>query len=198
MVDPIWGTQVDDFLEAHPEFKPYAYLAPATDKPVSDGNDPQNVLEALLYYIALAGVHRNYGHKQKDIIWSKLRVNGYNIADMVSSTGDLLQPKKREVYLEVEKYCKARGVEPVDLTVNMVLDPGFKSIKGVGNGAITHIKLHYTDSMDIVDYTDRGFVAGFEKVYHTRSPADIRRITSGWVPNQKIGTAFCFQIFNYT
>ena len=46
--------------------------------------------------------------------------------------------------------------------------------------------IHYTDSMDIVDYTDRGFVAGF-KIYHTRNPVDIRRITSGWVPNQKLG-----------
>lgn len=196
MIDPVWGTQVDDFLEAHPEFKPYTFLAPVTTKPICD-DPPKNVLEALMYYIALAGVHRTYGHKQKDLIWNTLRLNGYNITNMIATIGKSLQPKKREVYLEVEKYCKNHGIEPKDLTVDMVLDPRFKSIKGVGNGAISHVKLTYTDSMDIIDYTDRGFIRGFEHIYHTKSSSDIKRITASWAPNQKIGTAFCFQIYNH-
>ena len=212
-VDPVWGTQIESFLQTNPLFQKYSNILPMTRYPMGFGKNigepidssmPKSdlVIEHLIYYICCSGVNYKYGLKQWHLISTALRNTDYDLTmaiTILDSTDSKIQPGKRQVYLDLVNYLEQNYIHPLELDLSLILKPNFK-IKGIGLGAVIHIKSLFGDSTDLVAYTDRKFIKGFMKIYQLdKKPTktQIVKITQSWGKYKNVGNAICFQVCHY-
>lgn len=78
-INPMFATEIMDFLEKNPEFNEYSYLIPTKQYfDYSSITKPDTILEHVLYHIAFAGVRTSYGQQQFELIIRILRNDGYS------------------------------------------------------------------------------------------------------------------------
>lgn len=193
-VNPTWYTIIEEFLINNPEFGPYAYLIPLK-RPHSKSNlIPKTFIEHLLFYICESGVNRIYSQKQWSIMQPFLQSNNYDIYLMVKTLGEQLQPKKRQIYLDL--WDKVKPIGPLEFKLSHLLET---KIKGVGPGCIAQLKQFWSEDTDAVETSDRGFVAGFGRVYQIEKPTQqqIKKKVESWGNYKIVGGLICTQIFHY-
>jgi hypothetical protein len=114
---------------------------------------------------------------------------------MLDQIGDQLQPKKRAIYSDIWTVVKEIG--PLNYRLEHLL--GTK-IKGVGVGCVAQLKQFWSSDPDAVEISDRGFIAGFTKVYNLDkkpTPSQIKKKVETWKSNKIVGGLLCTQIFHY-
>jgi 3-methyladenine DNA glycosylase/8-oxoguanine DNA glycosylase len=194
-LDPEWHLAIETFLDQNPEFWPYAYLVPMQRPRFNASLKPKYFIEHLLRYICEAGVNSNYAQKQYNLILSYLQKNNYDIGLMLDQIGDQLQPKKRAIYSDIWKAVKEIG--PLNYRLEHLLAT---KIKGVGVGCVAQLKQFWSSEPDAVEISDRGFIAGFTKVYNLDkkpTPSQIKKKVETWKSNKIVGGLLCTQIFHY-
>ena len=215
-MDPEWGAEIAEFMNSNPEFKSYMKVLPYTrypmgygknkSEPLADPSMPRNdsIIEHLIYYVCCAGVRYTYALKQWSAMCQVLRENGYNIGAMVDrlETTLPLQPRKIQVYRDIQTWLTNHDLKPSEMTLETVTAPTFK-VKGVGAGAIAHLKKFFGNSASMagaVEYTDRGFIGGFCKVYGLEkkpTTAQIMKKVQEWGDFKAVGNVMCFQVYHY-
>jgi hypothetical protein len=194
-LDPDWYMMIEKFLIQNPEFGAYAYLVPM-HKPIHNQKlKPKYFIDHLLLYICEAGVNRNYAHKQFDLIRNFLQQNNYHLGLMVELLGENIQPKKRQIYIDLWKHIEPIGA--LNFTLEHLLQ---HKIKGIGVGCIGQLKQFWSTDPNAIEISDRGFIAGFAKVYHINkkpTPKQITEKVEGWGENKIIGSLICTQIYHY-
>jgi len=180
--DPEWCSKLLEFVDKHPEFRPYMYMAPATRKPVLDV-ELKTIHDALLYYACHAGVTVNYGLK----LWEK--------AKDLKTTKEIknlnLSERKTKTLMDLLEF---RNNHPIVKSVDEI------KIKGIGEGAKGFIRILFFNDYNVLDCTDRNFLSGLQHLLGmpTRpTPAQAKRLCQSWSPLSSIGTAFCHSIHNY-
>jgi len=173
--NPTYGCRIIDFISKNPEFESIAYLFPLTDKLIcfNKDTDPKCMFEFLLYYIAEAGVNANYGHQQYLII--RQNFNNLNLSN--------IQPKKKQVYIDINNYLLKRNIKPNELKLEDIVDLK-NNVKGVGDGCLTFLYTIYdTDKVTLPNYSDIGFKKGYQKFYkldYRPTKAEIIKKSKGW------------------
>jgi hypothetical protein len=186
-IDPNWYLTIEGFLIQNPEFGPYVYLIPIHRPTVHPS--AKNFLEHLVLYICESGVNRKYAWKQWSLIQPFLQSNQYNIGLMVEKIGDQLQPKKRQIYLDL--WEKVQPIGPLNYQLQDLLNT---KVKGVGPGCIGQLKQFWSTDNDAVEITDRAFIAGFKKVYGDQN---IKKTVDQWGNQKIVGSLLCTQIYHY-
>ena len=194
-----YAEEIINFVEKNPEFLRVGHLISLTEKSVGfdDPKMPQCVFEMLIYYIAESGVNANYGFKQWLLIKDYIREN---LSDPLTLLCDnvKIQPKKQQVYIDINSYLNDNDITPYDLTLSTVVKMQ-KDIKGIGDGCITFINTMYEGDITLPDYSDIGFKKGFQKFYQLDKRPTKKQIfekTNGW-SDIKIGNMFMVQCYHY-
>jgi hypothetical protein len=194
-LDPVWYQTIENFLVQNPEFGPYAYLVPI-QRPIQNKIlKPKYFIEHLLRYVCEAGVNRNYAHQQYNLIVDFLHKYDFNMELMVAALYEKLQPKKRQVYLDIWERVKLKG--PLNYTLDDLMQT---KIPGVGAGCIGHLKQFWSTDDHAVEITDRGFVAGFTKIYglaKNAKPSEIKNKVNSWGNEKIVGSLLCTQVYHY-
>lgn len=190
-VNPTWGEKILNFIDTNPEFSPYLHLASLTAKPVGFGKNPGEEIpddspitinEYLLYYVAHAGVHAQYGKN----LWLKVRGKS---ADEILEDNSITSNKK-SVLISIKNLEQISDYREIDLL----------EIKGVGSGAKRFIKLMFSPSLEIIDSTDLYFKKGFQIIYSmSKRPTEkqIQDKAINWGKYKIVGTMFCNQVASY-
>lgn len=168
-VNPSYASKILNLMDNNPEFLSIGHLIALTEYPVNfnfsekhNSDAPANVFEFLMYYIAEAGVNANYGHQQWLKIKNYIRLHKDNPLDHLTDID--LQPKKKQVYIDLNLTCLKYNIKPYHLTLNNIIT--FKSeIKGIGDGCITFLQSLYSEDEPLPNYSDIGFKKGFMKFY---------------------------------
>lgn len=194
-----YATEIIDFMEHNPEFLKVGHLISLTEKSVGFDKPemPKCIFETLIYYIAEAGVNANYGYKQWSIIKDYIREHQddplTNLLDNVN-----IQPKKRQIYTDINVYLNKNNIKHYNLTLNVVIKMQ-NNIKGIGDGCITFLSEMFDGKVMLPNYSDIGFKKGFQKFYNLKKRPTKKEIfekTKDW-SNIKIGNMMMLQCYHY-
>jgi hypothetical protein len=194
-LDPEWYLIIEKFLMENPEFGPYVYLVPIKRPIHNQKLKPKYFIAHLLQYIAEAGVNTKYAINQWSFIMQSLQENNYDMGIMLNKIGDQLQPKKRQIYADL--WEKVKDIGALNYTFDHLLQT---KIKGIGPGCIGQLKQFWSTDNNAVEISDRGFVAGFAKVYNLDKKPTSKKISEKvetWGENKIVGSLICTQIFHY-
>jgi 3-methyladenine DNA glycosylase/8-oxoguanine DNA glycosylase len=178
-----WLQTVSLFLEAYPEFKPYAHVAPIVPIQRIPYQNINNLFEAVMHYVCAIGVRYSYAFKQweyiyplisSELTWDTICYNAINILD-----DDNIQPKKRRVYLDICNYMNEHGITHDNLTI-IDLEDMRKNVNGIGDGCVAFCKRYFTMDDDCMEYTDIHFKKGFMKLYGTDKLSEIKKKCQEW------------------
>jgi len=180
-----WFLCIMDFVDRNPIFKQYLYIASIQPTSQKDIDFPKTIKKAILYYICFAGVKSDFGRK----LW--LHIYNFNTKEEILNS-TLISPKKKE-YLS-----KAIQI-PDTFTLS---DLNKTKIAGIGVSGIAFINKNFSsiNGTDYVEYTDRHFLAGIQKIYKLKSrptPKEALNIINTWGENKSVGNMFCIQVYNY-
>ncbi len=218
LTNPSYGEKIISFMENNPEFLKVGHLISLTEYPVNYNKNPGEkfnpeaptcIFEQILYYVAESGVNSNYGRKQWKFMFEFMRDHQDSkdvMSDLLSHCDSVefkIQPKKRSIYESLKEQLEELDVLPYELTYEQAMEM-CKNTKGIGNGCITHLAMLYGDDKDVTpDYTDRGFVEGFQKFYkldHKPTKKEMLGKTKKWSDTKggiKIGNSIINQCFHY-
>lgn len=209
-VNPDYASEILELMIHNPEFLSIGHLIPLTERPVNfnlnknepyNVNAPANVFEFLLYYIAEAGVNANYGNQQWNKIRDYIRLHKADpLTNLVSSVD--LQPKKQQVYNDLNKILIKHNINPYDLTLTQVISFK-KEVKGIGDGCITFLQSLYatkfTNETTLPNYSDIGFQKGFMKFYKMDKKPTKKQVfekSKDW-SNIRVVNALMMQCYHY-
>lgn len=201
LVDPEWAVQISLFLELYPEFNRYRNIASMTNKStdIDEWWIPKTLFEYCIYYPCSAGVREDYCKEQFKVIVKYLRSGDW----MTICTGlqkflleTNIQPKKRQIYWDIFSWINNHGLNNETITVQNVEQMKI-DVKGLGDGFIGLIREQFSDNDNICQYTDIGYIKGFETLYGTRK--GIKEKSNEWMSMGfgRVATSFMFQIFRY-
>lgn len=194
-----YANEILNFMEHNSEFLKIGHLISLTEKSVGFDNPemPQGVFEMLIYYIAEAGVNANYGYKQWIMIKDYIRSHQNNpLTDL--SNNIKIQPKKHQVYKDINIYLNKNNIKHYDLTLQYAVVMQ-NNIKGIGDGCITFLQTMFNGKVTIPNYSDIGFKKGFQKFYELNNQPTKKQIfekTKNW-SNIKIGNMMMQQCYHY-
>lgn len=199
-----YAIEIVMFMETNPEFLKIGHLISLTEFPVHFGlnpGEPENkelpigVFEHLVYYIANAGVHRNYSHKQWLMIKNYIRTH-QSLKDLTSNL--TIQPKKIKVYNDLYNLLIKFNINAYDLNINQALIL-CQELKGVGDGCVTHLQTIFNQPVTTPDYSDIGFKKGFMKFYNLDKQPTKKQVfekSKDW-SNIKIANSLMHQAYHY-
>lgn len=209
--DPQHAVEIIEFLEHNPEFRPYRHLIPINRHPLGYGmysfeapraDNPKNFLEFLLFYVCEAGVRATYAKTQWDMLYPVFRRLNYDLTASVADLAGHIQPKKRQVYLDIDTYLKTHAIKPLELGLDHIKDLQ-ATVTGVGVGAVAFLHHRFAEDhgVEYAQSTDIGFFKGYMKVYNlTKRPtkAQVDQTVAGWGKYKRIGSDMLMQIYRYS
>lgn len=206
--DPEWAFKLSDFMIKFPEFAKFRAISPKSSILSSEIWMPKTLFENIIYYAAASGVRYDYALDQfKDIVsfirnenwgnsntrWENVNANLYGYLNRSTMT-----LKRKTLYWDIFCWMGNRKITDQNLTVKDALL--MKSdIKGLGDGYYAYIKKMFTTDDDCIEYTDRNFIKGFDKVYGKTDPRFIQEKISQFLNCGfgRIANLFMFQICHY-
>ena len=210
-IDPEWANQIQLFVSIFPEYQPYEHIASMTRAAVSSGKwwEPKTMFEWCFYYPCVAGVSFAYAIQQFQCIVTFLRSGTWETicADLDDFLGtNNIQPKKKQIYKDVLEWMVQHHTNPDTLTMDHV-ERLKQEVKGLGDGFIKSMRETFTESDDICQYTDIGFVKGYCMVYQidrktanqTQLHKQIQAKADQWTAMGfgRVANSFMFQISRY-
>ena len=186
-IDPVYASIIFEFLELHPNFKPYLPIAALSLSRISIPGikNLKNVRQVILYYISHTLVKASLGlatyHRIKDCQTS---------AECPELKGI---PMTKIVYLK----------QALDLPHDFTLEQ-FKTTKIPGIGVSGHAficnLLNTIPDYELVESTDICFLKGLQKIYHLNkrpTATEAKKIIKTWQKYKAIGNMFAFQACYY-
>lgn len=202
--NPEWAVRISEFLEKFPEFNRFRRIASATERVVKFDEDwePKTLFEFVIYYVCSAGVRYTYAVEQyKKIVsflrsdtWVNINANLYNF--LISNVN--IQQKKKQIYWDIFCWMGSKGIYNNTLTIDQALSMK-NDIKGLGEGYYASIKSNYTNDDDCLEYTDIGFIKGFQKLYGKTDKKFMMSKLREYINQDcgRVANSFMFQIFRY-
>jgi hypothetical protein len=200
-VNPIWAVTISKFMEAYPEFVPYAYMAPINPIEPIPYTNVNTLFEAIMHYICAVGVRYTYAVNQWKIIYPLVSCDNWET--ILENAGLLrnnpnIQPKKREIYYNLCVFMNQNSITHKNLTMSHLKNMQ-KNISGIGVGCVAWCTKYFTSDDDCVEYTDINFKKGFESVYHTDSLTIRKQKAKEWQDGGfgRIGSLMVMQVGAY-
>jgi hypothetical protein len=183
LTNPEWAEKIMYFLEVHPEFQPYRQIAPSTERAIENNEDwaPKNIFEHSIYYVSASGVNVEYANDQfkKIVLFLRSGQGDKKWEDINSRLYQFLidnsiQPKKKQIYWDMFCWMGNNKIRDTELNLSHIESMQI-IVKGLGPGFLAHMRGHYSNKDNCMEYTDIGFKKGFKKIYGTDNLTEIKK-----------------------
>lgn len=192
-VDTEWACRVLTFVDKHPTFKPYLYLAPLTRKPIEPENGAKTIFDEILYQLASSGVKATYAFD----MFLKLRTHFQT--KFPSLEFDFkVSPGKLKYYTSFINKMVQCGLTPDELTFELFISLNFKEVMGIGQTSLSNICELYGNDESIFPSTDRAITTVIKKLYGITKKRQVDELVETWRDDFPVAKGMIFNIYHYS
>lgn len=200
-INPVWAVTISEFMDAYPEFKIYAYMAPINQNEPIPYQNVNTLFQGIMHYICAVGVKYTYAINQWSIIFPLINLNSWEtiMTNLVSlKNNPNIQNKKRDIYYNLCKFMDENNLNHTNINIEH-LELLKTCVAGIGDGCVSWCKRYFSTDSNCVEYTDIMFKRGFEKLYNTQSLALRKQKANEWQKKGfgRIGNLMIMQIGGY-
>jgi len=183
LIDTKWANHIYKFIQEYPEFIPYVYVAPLYKLEPIPYPHISSLFHGIIHYICSAGVRYSYASKQWDYIHTFLNHDSWDT--IMNSIYQLsidknIQPKKRLIYFNLCQVMNKHNLNHMNITISH-LKLLQKEVKGIGPSCVAWCKKYFTMDDDCIEYTDIGFITGFNHLYQTHNIITRKQKIKEWI-----------------
>lgn len=190
-IDDEWAMRIFCFIDNHPEFSDYLWLAPLTrGAPVFEGQ-PSNVFEEICYCMTSAGVRADFGlqlfYKVRDHFKDNFPILEYEFR---------MPPSKIKYFESLVTKMLEHNLTPDTMTFEHFVSFKFLDIYGIGQSTVSFVSSKWGNDWTVLPLTDRGFINGIRKIYGPKTKKEIQTIADSWSDPQ-VAHGMVFGVHNY-